>query len=407
MRKELVLLFLLFTSMALIAQRMPECWYRSKAAFENGKNEKALAWLDSCILQNKNNIFYRKLKGEVLYSQHEFVQAIEAFNEAERIKKGSASFYLAKSYCSIGDTASSFKWLRANLSSEYRENESTIKLDPAFNKISDSKAWDLMWKKDWYNSYDKLLAEIDYLISTKRWEDALDLLNQKIKNNSKHQLFALRGSIYNELGSFNLAIADYSKAIKKNKKNPDYFYKRSGVFITHNKLPNAEKDINIAVKLAGDNPNYIRERANVYFLSKMYQKAYDDIVYYLGYYPSDISAVKQKIIVAIELNQFVDALFEINKLIKVENDNPEYYYLRGLCYYKTQNYKFAEDDFGKAITSNYKPDESYYYRGLAKFYQSKNADACSDWVNALKNGHFRSQEMLYNHCNKGNQMRKK
>jgi len=407
MHKELVLIFLLLNSVTIIAQRMPECWYRSKAAFANGENVKALAWVDSCLLQNKNSFQYLQLRGEVLYSQHQFIQAIEAFKEADRLKKNSASYFLAKSYSAFGDTSNSFKWLRVNLSSEFREKESIIKLDPVFTQFADTKAWNLIWKKEWYSSYEKLLAEIEYQISLKKWEDALDLLDQKITDNSKHQLFALRAQVYKEMGSYNLAIDDYSKAIKKNKRNSEYLFQRSKVYITQNRLSNAKKDIESAINYAGENPLYIKERATIFFLNKMNQNAFDDINKYLSFYPSDISAIKQKIIIAIELNLFVDALFEINKLIKVESDNPEYYYLRGLCYYKTQNYKFAEDDFSISIKNSFKLDECYFYRGLAKFYQSKLADACSDWDSASKNGYFKSQELLYKHCNRGSQIKKK
>jgi len=60
-----------------------------------------------------------------------------------------------------------------------------------------------------------------------------------------------------------------------------------------------------------------------------------------------------------------------------------------------------------AIKNDFKLSESYYLRGIARINQGKKDEACSDWDNALKNGNFQSQEMLFKYCNRGSIIKKK
>ena len=137
-------LITLFSS--LKAQQMPECWYRCQAAFEKGEYTLASKWIDSCILQKDKNFVYWLRDGEIKYNQGNYSTALESLLKADKLKKGSSAFMLAKTYCNLNDTTSCFLLLKTYLSQSDKVSEGQIKLDPAFDKVSSTPQWKKIWK---------------------------------------------------------------------------------------------------------------------------------------------------------------------------------------------------------------------------------------------------------------------
>lgn len=390
------------------AQQMPQSWYKSQAAFDKSEYSVSLQYIDSCILKSEKNPIFWNRRGEILYNQGNYNDAIVSLKKAEKYKKGLSSYNLAKSCCKLGDTASCFAWLLSHLESTPKTKESIILLDPAFEIISSTKRWENIWTKEWYSSYEKLVSEVEYLMSKSQWEEAVDILNQRLKGGRKqHILLALRAKVYYELGSYRLSVDDYTSALTKSKKNSEYFAGRASSWYALGRFGNAIGDLNKAINLSGGNPKYFRQRAEAFFANKNYDKAFEDILYYMDFYPADVESSFLLSKIAIESGHYVDALMHLGKLIKTNPQEPSYYYYRGITYLKTQSYQFAEMDLNIAIKFSYHLSDAYYFRGLARVNQSKKEDACSDWDNALKNGNFQSQEMLFKYCDRGSIIKKR
>jgi len=401
----MVKVFLFFLSILLVstitAQEMPESWYRSQAAFERGEFNIALQWVDSCIAQKPKNYIYWVWRGEIQYILGRYLDAIESSLKGEKYKQGSASYSLAKANCMIGDTSSCFMWLKVHLSQSEKEKEGTIKLDPAFTSISRSKNWNKLWLKDWYSPYEKLVADAEYCIANKRWDEALDILNPRLKGSRpRHQLLVLRAEAYNGFGSFRNAVDDYSIAIKRSKKNHAYLAGRAQSYIELEKYNSAISDLTNAIELSGGKPQYFRSRAEAYSKNKQYNLAFDDIHYYMTFYPSDSESSYLLATIAVDAGYYVDALFSLGKLIKLNPSEAKYYYYRGISYLKTENYNVAEIDLNTAITKGYNLAGSYYQRAIVLLNLGKKDDACLDLENAVKKGNFNAQELLYKYCKK-------
>ncbi|MHC1704480.1 MAG: tetratricopeptide repeat protein [Tenuifilaceae bacterium] len=408
MLRKFIILLNIFVSIHTQAQKMPVNWYKSQAAIENGEYGIALQWIDSCLAKSEKNQLFLNRRGEILYYQGNYQQAIESLLKADKYKKSSSSFFLAKSYCMIDDTASCFKWLQNHLELSDKVKESSIRLEPAFKKISSTKHWNEIWKKEWYSTYDKLVADIEYHISNDRWDEALDLINSRLKGNKqRHQLLAYRARVYYKLGSYRLSVDDYSAALKKSKKNFGYFAGKARSNISLNRFSLAISDLNKSIDLSGGDPKYYRLRAEARFAEKQFEKAFEDISYYMSFYPADLESSFLLSKIAIESGNIIDALLHLGKLIKANPKVESYYYYRGIAYIKTQNYQVAEIDLNYAIQKGYKISDSYYLRGIARINQGKKDEACMDWDNALKNGNFQSQEMLFKYCNRGSIIKKK
>ena len=380
---------------------MPEAWYRSNAAYERGEYNIALQWIDSCIAKKGNNPFFWARRGEVLFGTGDTENALESLLKAEKLKPNSSSYTLSKLYSLKGDTASCFFWLKNYLASGDKVSEGTIKLETAFKRVEQTKLWQQIWDKDWYSFAEKLIFDAEYSLSNQNWEEAIDLLNPRLKgNNSRPQLIFLRGKAYSGLGSYNTAIEDFSTAIKRNKKNHFYLAERAKAYLATEKYSNAIDDASKAIELSGGDPNYFLIRANAYHRSKQYDLAFEDLAYYISFYPSNTDASFLFAVIAIDAGRYVDALFSLGKLIKSNPSEPKYYYYRGLAYLKSENYNVAEIDFSTAITKGYKPSETYYQRGVVRLNLGKKDDACSDLEVASKNGNFSAQELFYKNCKK-------
>lgn len=401
----IILLITLFSS--LKAQQMPECWYRCQAAFEKGEYTLAAQWIDSCIIQKDKNYIYLLRDGEIKFNQGNYSNALESFIKADRLKKGSSAYMLAKSYCNLNDTASCFLWLKLYLSQSDKLSEGQIKLDPAFDKVSSSFQWKKIWKNEWYNPTEKLINDVEYCLSNEGWEEALDLLNPRLKGSKpKPQLLVLRANAYLGLKSYKNAIDDYSIAIKRSKKNHQYLSQRAIAYSASEKYGFAIDDLTNAITLSGGNPKYYLSRAEVNFKSKSYSNAFDDITYYLSFYPSDSKASLLLVQIATESGNYVDALFSLNKLIKTNPKKIELYYYRGVIYIKTQNFQVAETDLNLVISRSYNLAESYYQRGIARLNLNQKENACNDWEKAAELGNFKAQELLYSKCNKAASIKK-
>lgn len=398
---RLLFVLTMLTPFILSAQRMNESWYRALAAFERGEFGLAQQWVDSGLMSKPANAEYNILKGRILYSKGEYSNALSCFEVAEKTRKDAAKLWLAKTSCMLGDTASGLKWLRLHLESANRTKESTIKLDPAFTVLSKTRQWDYLWRKEWYNPFERLVAEVEYNIEKRNWDEALELLNRKIKDKqSRHVLLALRGEVYYQMGSYKAAAEDLTLAVKKSKKNHEYMALLARVYNARRQYLQSASLLNRAIELSGGNPKYLTLRAIAYSGSNQFAKAYDDVRAYLSYYPSDQEASYLLAKCAYQLGLYVDALLQLGRLIKANPQNPEYYYYRGVTFLKTQQYPSAQADLDIAINLGYNLAETFYYRAMVHLMQNRPADACVDWEKARQNGSFAAQEMLYLHCKK-------
>lgn len=401
----IILLITLFSS--LKAQQMPECWYRCQAAFEKGEYTLASKWIDSCIIQKDKSFIYWLRDGEIKYNKDDYANTLESLLKADKLKKGSSAFMLAKTYCSLNDTASCFLWLKTYLSQSDKVSEGQIKLDPAFDKVSSTPQWKKIWKNEWYNPTEKLIFDVEYSLSNESWEEALDLLNPRLNGSKpKPQLLVLRANAYYGLKSYKNAIDDYSIAIKRSKKNHQYLALRANAYIASEKYSLAVTDLTNAIALSGGNPKYYLSRAEANFKSKSFSNAFDDITYYLSFYQSDSKASLLLVQIAIENGNYVDALFRLNKLIKTSPNKIERYYYRGIIYIKTMNYQVAETDLNLVISKGYNLADSYYQRGIARINLNQKDNACKDWEKASELGNFKAQELLYSKCNKAATLKK-
>lgn len=401
MNHRIIFAFLVFGIgiLRVNAQQMPEAFYRLQAAIDMQDRAKALQWADSCKALKPMRFQYLIGIGDAFLLNENYSDAIEYFTKSESARSGSASYRLAKTYCTIGDTAKCFDWLTKNLESTQREKESIILLEGAFEKYHSSVSWKNLWSKDWYTSLDKAIAEAEYLNGILNYEESLELLNTRIKGTkSRYTLYELRGDAYLNLNNLSAAADDYSIAYKKSRKNPLYLVKIAEAMIARKQYPQAIKKLDEAIEKSGANPKYHLVRANAYNEMNQPANGLQDIKYYLEFYPNDTKAIELLSQSAYDAGQYVDALFALAKLSKTNPTNPKYRYLRGLTYIKTEQPRLAIAELDFVIAQEYNVADAYFNKGIALYNLGELKEACMCFSTSHQYGKFEAQEWMFKYC---------
>jgi tetratricopeptide (TPR) repeat protein len=389
----------LLISLISFAQRIPEVYYRAQALMDQNQFSEAIYWLDSALVKSSNNPNLWVKRGEAHFQSGEFQKAIEDFKNAESIRNGIASYWLARSYAMINDTTNTFMELKRHLTLPVKEIEATILMDTAFNGLKQTLEWKKLWLNDWYTPYERMIADVAYHFSRNRWNDAIDLLNQRIEGRTaRHQLYAMRGEAYYNINSYRAAEADFLQALKKSRRNHSYMAWYAKTLMAQGKSKKAVSQLNRAIDQSGGEPSYFKLRAQALAGIDDYQSAISDIQHYLSYYPNCIQGIELFAVFAMESGRNIDALFQLGKLIKANPNEALYYFLRGRIYMKSQNWTVAEIDFSKAISLEIDMVDAYMHRGQCNINLGNKNEACNDWKNALKLGKFEAQELIYKHC---------
>ena len=204
----------------------------------------AVIEFDKAIESQNNKYNYYLKRGEAYFWLGEYLKAKDDFSEASRLERYSGSFGLAMTYAKIGDTDLVIRHLEDHLGSPFRVSEKAIKLNKAFLSIENSRKWVDLWKKNWYNSFEMLEQEIDYLTKTAQYPEALDLVEVYIsKYPEKAGAYALKGRINYAQGKIREAEVSFTKAISLDPENPDFRKRRADVYVKSGNFPMAIEDI--------------------------------------------------------------------------------------------------------------------------------------------------------------------
>jgi len=391
-------IFLLFH--ALIAAQDPDPYLSGIAAMSTGNLPVAIEEFDQAIIQTsrKTNIYIKR--ATCYYLQEQYRYAIADLKMAEKSNKYPGSYLLAKTYAAMGNMDSSIFYLEMHLQSPDKHPESYIKLDQAFIELEETRGWNDLWKQDWYNEYENLLAELNYLLKSEDYQDALNLADQSMETyGHRHELHSSRARIFIQLGSQKAAISALSEAISKcNQTVSDYYILRSKAYQATGNLDDALDDLSWAIKLDRDDFNLLMERSIVRNELGYYSDALKDISTYIQYFPDEPSGVFQKGNIYYNQGNYLKALEWYNKTLKINADKPEYFNARGNAYFNTKTYTYALRDYSMALDLDPRNHETYIFKGLARYYLNDAAGACNDWKKAGEYGSVKAYEYLEKYC---------
>jgi lipoprotein NlpI len=208
-------------------------------------------------------------------------------------------------------------------------------------------------------------------------------INGEVKVTHIEYPYNSRGNAYVAKGLFDLAIADFNKAIEL---KPNYYvaYNSSGrTYIHKGDLNKALADINRAIEL---NPNYahaFNNRGIIYTDKGQLDQAIADYNKAIELDPKHYWAYRNRGRYYVRMGKLDMALTDFSKSIEL---NPLYdaaYSSRGDAYYRQGQYEQALLDFNRAVEINPKNNSAFINRGLLFESQSHYDQAVAEYKKAI------------------------
>ncbi|TRU24632.1 MAG: serine protease [Microcystis aeruginosa Ma_SC_T_19800800_S464] len=184
----------------------------------------------------------------------------------------------------------------------------------------------------------------------KRYDEGLAAITQAIHLAPRAGWYNHRGNLYSNQQKYELALADYNKAIELNRNYAMAYYNRGVVYYDQQKYELALADYNKAIELDSNDAIAYNNRGVVYYDQQKYELA----------------------------------LADYNKAIKLNRNHANAYYNRGNLYFNQQKYELALADFTKAIKLNPNDAKAYNNRGALYSLQQKYELALDDFSKAIK-----------------------
>jgi len=385
MRQLINIILLILIYFPANAQTEKNHYRAGLANLQRNEFKQAVSEFDKAIELESNKYYYYLKRGEAYFWLGEYLKAKDDFNEASQLERYSGSIGLAMTYAKIGDTDLAIRHLEDHLGSPFRVSEKTIKLNKAFESIENSRKWVELWRKEWYNSFEKLEQEIDYLTKTAQYPEAIDLVDVYIsKYPDNAGAYALKGRINYAWGKIREAEVNFTKAISLDSENPDFLKRRADAYIKSGNYPMAVKDISNVLRADPSMFHLYIKRAGLYHQIDVADKALNDLTRYLDYFPADEDALHLCGKIYIDQKKYYSALkcFSIN--VENHSENPGSFIDRADAYVLSENYKYAIMDYGMALDLDPTNPATWINRGKVYIKTGNNKQACYDFTRAAR-----------------------
>jgi tetratricopeptide (TPR) repeat protein len=228
----------------------------------------------------------------------------------------------------------------------------------------------LLWNKHKYLVFSILVIIIgsnSYLTyeRNKIWKNELTLWNDNVAKTPNLPIALVnRGSAYNNVGQWDMAIADYSTAIKINPKNILPYINRGVVFYNIKEMDKAITDFSKAIEIDPQYTAAYYNLGNTYKSLGKWENALTDYSKAIECDPENSAVYSNRGIVYYNIREMDKAITDFSKAIEIDPKNSTAYSNRGIVYYNIKQIDKAITDFSKAIEIDLKYLDAYSNRGL-------------------------------------------
>lgn len=241
------------------------------------------------------------------------------------------------------------------------------------------------------------------LIANSYYEQALEMLEEKLENNNAQTaaIYDLMGLVHLMNGEASRAMNAFELAIKLDEKFALAYYNASLAQVEQENYMSALEYVEESIALAPNIYKAYFQRAKVLKLLGQYDDAMKD---YELFNQNNLGEG-----LMIRLNQAITqklsgdaagAVQEFNDLIEESaEENPTLYKLRGNANMLLGEYQYAINDYNRAILLNENFAEAYFNRGLARIMLYNRPDGCLDLERGVELGYEEGEERRQLFCN--------
>ncbi len=375
-------------------------FFKAKAFLSYDMCDSAYFYINEAIKKDNNNFRYRQLKGDILFRQKHWDGAINSYISIAKTKPNMVNYQLAKCYAQTGNFKKAATCLETYLNQRSRIESYKIKLDTCFRSFAKTNQWQSLWMKDFDNSYQDFLKQIEYNIRYEHYTDALEQIdNYLVSRPKKFYLYYLKGNILLIMKDKTSALTAYEKAYKLKSKNIEIAYAYGNLLFDLKKYKKART---VFVQLNNSDKFSIlplKEIGKCDFELKKYNKAKQELSAFIKIYFKDPDASFYLSKTYFAHKEYFNALKSINISILEQSDNFDYLFTRGKIYLESQAYKLAVKDFLLAMDiSNSNNGELYFLIGIAYQHLGDPGMACTYWKRAYEHQYMEADDYRMKYC---------
>ncbi len=222
----------------------------------------------------------------------------------------------------------------------------------------------------------------------KVWKDNLSLWNDAVsKSTNKAKTYFSRGLIYDKQKNYDMALLDYSRAIKLKSCYYDALNNRGIIYGNENKNDLAYQDFTTAITLKPDFINAYNNRGSVLMHMNKLDEALNDYNKSIALDSNYAEPYNYRGNIYARQSNYIEALKNLKIAIRLKPNYAEAFSNLGNLQGMQKKYDEALAFFDKAIELKSDYSEAYFNRGLTYFNLGKNENACKDMLMAAKFGH--------------------
>lgn len=206
----------------------------------------------------------------------------------------------------------------------------------------------------------------------------IKLLTQSIEKAPKLATsYHLRGDAYRLQGKYASAVKDYSSALELTPNNAFRYYARGLAYADDHKYTLAVSDFSKAISLKPDHRDFYFSRAEAEMKLERYDEALKDYKKYSGKRTPSVRVGQAMAVAWINTYKYAAAERELTRLLALQPENAELYYLLGRVYQGRDLPDEAVSAYSKAINRDPQLAAAYRYRASV-FKEMGELDASSE-----------------------------
>lgn len=216
------------------------------------------------------------------------------------------------------------------------------------------------------------------------YDTALNHVSKQIDRNASAELYNLQGSIYQQLGDHETAVASFDQAINLNNQFADSYNNRGLSWQMLAEDERAEADFRQAIAIE---PTMAIAHYNLALLQygrAEYAEAAVQLQEVVRLSPDDSDAWFQLGLTYDRLDQAEAAIVALTQSIEIDQGfDDQAFFLRGVIYAENGDFALGEADFNEAIRKGLRNAETLFYRGLMRYYLENYQLAVEDLQEAI------------------------
>jgi len=194
-------------------------------------------------------------------------------------------------------------------------------------------------------------------VRTRVWGNGLALWSDALAKAGEHpRAYVGRANALIDIGRYDDAIGDCTKAIKLISSYPEAYYNRGLAYLKKGEQDPAIRDFSRTLELVPDHTDSLLNRGNAWTVKGEYDRAISDFNRAIAIAPESVEAYNNRGAAYGDRGDYKRALADFNCALRL---NPQFagaYYNRAMIYVDKEDYARALDDFMRARSLGYKID---------------------------------------------------